>query len=86
MIGEVTTGLTIAKGVGELGKKLYEFGKGLKDRETRQQLAEIESELRELKHAAEELEDQNRDLRELLRFKSDEFEFRNPFYYAKVTS
>lgn len=40
--------------------------------------------LTELKRSASELEDQNRELREKLRFKSDDYEFRTPFYYHKA--
>jgi hypothetical protein len=80
----VTTAWTIAKTAGEISKKLYEFGKGLKDREAKQQVDEIVDKLRDLKQSASELEDQNRELRETLRFKSDDYEFRNPFYYHKA--
>ena len=79
----VTSAWTIAKTAGEISKKLYEFGKGLKDREAKQQVDEIVDKLRDLKQSASELEDQNRELREKLRFKSDDYEFRNPFYYHK---
>lgn len=80
----VTTGWTIAKTAGEISKKLYEFGKSLKDRDLKQQVDEIQDGLRELKQHASELEDENRALREKLRFKSDDYEFRNPFYYDKA--
>lgn len=79
----VTTAWTIAKTAGEVSKKLYEFGKGLKDRDLKQQVDEILDQVRELKQSASELEDENRDLREKLRFKSDAYEFRNPFWYDK---
>jgi hypothetical protein len=78
-----TTAWTVAKTAGEISKKLFEFGKGLKDRDAKQHVDEILDKLRDLKQSASELEEQNRDLREKLRFKSDEFEFRMPFYYAK---
>jgi hypothetical protein len=80
----VATAWTIAKTAGEISKKLYEFGKGLKEREMKQQLDEITDTVRELKQSASELEDENRDLREKLRFKSDEYEFRNPYWYHKA--
>jgi hypothetical protein len=79
----VTTAWTIAKTAGEISKKLYEFGKGLKDRDLKQQVDEILDQVRELKQSASELEDENRALREKLRFKTDEYEFRQPFWYAK---
>jgi hypothetical protein len=75
---------TIAKTAGEISKKLYELGKSLKDREVKQQIDEITDELRALKQSASELEDENRELREKLRFKSDDFEFRTPFYFDKA--
>jgi hypothetical protein len=82
-ISTVTTAWGIAKTAGEISKKLYEFGKNLKDRDAKQHVDEIVDKLRELKQSASELEDENRSLREALRFKSDEYEFRNPFYYHK---
>ncbi len=80
----VATAWTIAKTAGEISKKLYEFGKGLKDREAKQQVDEILDKLRELKQSASELEDENRELGEKLRFKSDEYEFRSPFWYHEA--
>ena len=73
-VSTVTTAWTIAKTAGEISKKLYEFQKSLKDRDAKQ---------RELKQSASELEDENRALREKLRFKSDDYEFRTPFWHAK---
>jgi hypothetical protein len=75
---------TIAKTAGEITKKLFELGKSLKDREVKQQVDEILDKLRELKQSASELEDENRELREKLRFKSDDYEFRTPFWYDKA--
>lgn len=83
-ITAVTTTWTIAKTAGEISKKLYEFGKSLKDREAKQQIDEMLDKLRELKQSASQLEDENRDMREKLRFKSEDYEFRTPFWYAKA--
>ena len=83
-LSTVATAWSIAKTAGEISKKLYELGKGLKDRDTRQQVDEIVDRLRELKQSASELEDENRGLRERLRFKGDEYQFRTPFWYHKV--
>ena len=80
----VATVWTIAKTAGEISKKLYEFGKTLKDRDAKQHVDEIVDNLRDLKQRAAELEDENRDLREKLRFKSDEYQFRTPFWYHKT--
>jgi hypothetical protein len=82
----ITTTWTIAKTAGEISKKLFEFGKALKDREAKQQVDEILDKLRELKQSASELEDENRGLREELRFKRDDYEFRAPFWYDKAHS
>lgn len=82
-VSTVTTAWTIAKTAGEISKKLYDFGKSLKDREAKQQLDEILDSVRALKQSASELDDENRNLREKLRFKSDEYEFHSPFYYHK---
>jgi hypothetical protein len=80
----ITTALTIAKTAGEISKKLFEVGKSLKDREVKQQIDDIVDKLRELKQSASELEDENHELREKLRFKSDDYEFRSPFWYEKA--
>jgi hypothetical protein len=63
---------------------LYDLGKAIKDRETKQQLDEILDNVRELKKSTSELEDENRELREKLRFRSPDYEFRNPFWYHKA--
>ena len=80
----VTASWTIAKTAGEISKKLYDFGKTLKDRDAKQHLDEILEQVRALKQSASELEDENRELRERLRFKSGDYEFRTPFYYDKA--
>lgn len=82
-VSTVTTAWTIAKTAGEISKKLYEFQKSLKDREAKQHVDDILDKLRDLKQGASDLEDENRELREKLRFKSDDYEFRTPFWYAK---
>ncbi len=65
---------------------MYELQKSLKDREAKQRVDEMLDQLRELRQSASELEDQNRELREKLRFKSDAYEFRNPFWYDKTNA
>jgi len=82
-ITTITTGWTIVKTAAEICNKLNEFGKSLKDRDARHKVDEILDQVRELKQSASELEDENRGLREKLRFNSDEYEFRSPFYYHK---
>jgi hypothetical protein len=83
-VATVTAAWTIAKTAGEISKKLYEFGKSLKDRDAKHQVDEILDKLRELKQSASELEDENRELRGKLRFKSDAYEFRRPLWYDKA--
>jgi hypothetical protein len=78
------TGWGIVKTAGEVTRKLYEIVKEVKDREVKEKIDGVLDELRELKNQASELEDQNRELREKLRFKSDEFEFKTPFWYEKA--
>ena len=80
----ITAAWTVVKTAGEISKRLYEFGKSLKDREAKHQVDEMLDKLRELKQSASEVEDENRGLREKLRFKSDAYEFRTPFYYDKA--
>jgi hypothetical protein len=80
---EPITTLTVAAKAAELGQKLYEVAKGLKDRETQQRIDEVIDDLRELKQQASVLEDENRTLRDRLRFKDDSYEFVHPFYYDR---
>jgi|GEM_PF-1870830 len=82
-ISAVTSALQLAKSAGDISKKLNEVWKGLKDRETKQQVEAILDNLHDLKQSAASLEDENRELREKLRFKSDHYQFRTPFWYAK---
>lgn len=78
------TGWTLVKTIADATKNLYEVAKGLKDHETKQKVDDVLDKLRELKQSASELEEENRELREKLRFKSDEYEFRNPFWYKRT--
>ena len=80
----VTSTIALAKAAAEVSKKLYELGKNIKDRDLKHQIDEINERVRELKQSASELEDQNRELREQLRFNSDAYEFRTPFWYDKT--
>lgn len=82
-LSTVTGVLTIAKSAAEISKKLDELWKAAKDRETKQQIEAVLDQLHELKRGAVALEDQNRELREKLRFKGDDYEFLTPFWYAK---
>ena len=85
-VSAVTGAWSIAKAAGEAAKKLHDLARDLKDRDIKQQIHDVVDQLHELKRSASELEDENRELREKLRFKSDEFEFCNPFWYENTRS
>jgi hypothetical protein len=78
-----TAVLSLACKATEIGKNVYDLGRKLKDEDQEQQLDEVADEIRKLKRAADELEDQKRELREKLRFKSDDYALRIPFRYHK---
>jgi len=80
----IQTVLEIAKPLADLSKKLYEVTKSLKDHDAKRRVDEILDELRDLKQSASRLEDENRELREKLRFKSDDYSFRTPFWYDRA--
>jgi len=80
----IQTVLEIAKPLADLSKKLYEVTKSLKDHDAERRVDEILDELRDLKQSASRLEDENRELREKLRFKSDDYSFRTPFWYDRA--
>ncbi len=82
-ISTITSTLSLVKSAADISKKLNEVWKGLKDRETKQQVEAILDNLHDLKQSAASLEDENRELREKLRFKRDHYEFRTPFWFAK---
>lgn len=44
---------------------------------------EVYDQLMSLKRNTADLEDQNRELKEKLRFRSEDFDFKNPFWYEK---
>jgi hypothetical protein len=80
---DAQSGLTLFNAIATAGKTIYEIAQGTSKLETKQQLMEVYDTLMNLKREAAELEDQNHDLKEKLRFKSDEFEFKNPFWFDK---
>src|SRR5215472_11539876 len=79
----ITAALGLTKTAGDVTSKLHEVYKNVKDREIKQQVADLLDRMQELKRSAYALEDENRDLREKLRFKSSDFEFHTPFWFAK---
>ena len=80
---DAQSGLTLFNAIATAGKTIYEIAQGTSKLETKQQLMDVYDTLMNLKREAAELEDQNHGLKEKLRFKSDEFEFRNPFWFDK---
>ena len=82
-ITTISAAIGFAKSAGEITSKLNEIYRSVKDREIKQQIEVLLDKMQELKRSAYNLEDENRTLREHLRFKSDAFEFRPPFYYEK---
>jgi hypothetical protein len=76
--------ISVVTGTIEIGKKLYELARNVKDHDIKQQLDQLGDKVRELKQPASDLEDENRELREKLRFKSDAYEFHTPFWYDKA--
>ena len=75
------SGLTFVNTVSNVMNSVFEFSKTMTDSSAKQKFNQIYDQLMELKHQANALADENRELREKLRFKSDDFEFRQPFYY-----
>lgn len=74
-------GLGLFKTVTQVGKAIAEIAKSIGDHKVKQELNDIYDNLMSLKQDIAGLEDENRELREKLRFKSDDFEFLNPFWY-----
>ena len=77
-------GLTLFNAIATAGKTIYEIAQGTAKLETKQELMDVYDTLMSLKRSAAELEDQNRDLTQKLRFKQGDFEFKTPFYYEKA--
>lgn len=83
-ITTVTGVLTLAKSAAEISKLLDQVWKSTKNRKLKQQIEDALDRLHELKQSAAAVEDENRELREKLRFKRDDYEFRTPFHYSKA--
>jgi hypothetical protein len=76
-------GLPLFNAIATAGKTLYDVAQGVSNLDTKRQLMEVYDTLMNLKREASDLEDENHELKERLRFKGDEFEFRNPFWFEK---
>jgi hypothetical protein len=80
---DTQTKLTLFNAIATAGKTIYDIAQGTSKLETKQQLMGVYDTLMNLKRDAGDLEDTNRDLKEKLRFKSGDFEFKNPFWFDK---
>jgi hypothetical protein len=77
------SGLTLFGSIAGAAKNIAEIAKAATNHEVKVQLNEVYDTLTELKQAAANLEDENRELRRKLEFQSDKYEFRNPYHYEK---
>ena len=75
------TALTLFNAIASAGRTLYDIAQGTSKLETKQQLMEVYDTLMGLKRQVAELEDENHGLKQKLRFKSDDFEFKSPFWF-----
>lgn len=80
---DTQTSLTLFNAIATAGKTLYDIAQSTSKLETKQQLMGVYDALMNLKRQAADLEDENHELKAKLRFKGDEFEFKNPFWYGK---
>lgn len=76
-------GLSVFNAIATAGKTVYDIAQGTSKLEAKQQLMEVYDALMNLKSRVTDLDDENHDLKERLRFKGDDFEFKNPFWYEK---
>jgi hypothetical protein len=75
--------LTLFNAIATAGRTLYDIAQGTSKLEEKQQLMGVYDQLMNLKRSAADLEDENHSLKQQLRFRSDDFEFKNPFWYEK---
>lgn len=80
---DAQAGLTLFNGIASAAKSIYGIVQSASKLETKQELMGVYDTLMSLKVQAAELEDENHNLKARLRFKTDVFEFDNPFYYEK---
>jgi hypothetical protein len=82
-LGDAKTALELGKMATEFGKKIVSLITKVKDRAIREDLEQLLDESRDLKHLAIALEDENRELKERLRFNEDEYPIGGIFRYHK---
>jgi hypothetical protein len=75
--------ITLFSAVANAGKVVYDIAQGTARMEEKQRLMDVYNTLMSLKRDAADLEDLNRELKEKLRFRGEDFEFKTPFWYEK---
>jgi uncharacterized protein with PIN domain len=83
MAMEAQPGLTLFNAIATAGRTIYELAQSASSSDTKRQMMDVYDTLMNLKRDAPDLEDQNRELKEKLRFRSDDFEFKNPYWFDK---
>lgn len=77
--------LTLFNAIATAGKAIYEIAQGTSKLEQKQELMEVYDTLMSLKREAGDLEDENRELKAQLRFRSDDLSSRIPSGLTKRT-
>jgi hypothetical protein len=77
------SGVGLFNAVSTALKTVAELRKNMKSKDDEEKLAALYDTLWELKTAVAALEDENHSLKDQLRFTSDRYEFRLPFWYEK---
>ena len=77
------TTFSLFNAIATAGRTIYDIAQGTTKLEEKQQLMAVYDQLMNLKRSAADLEDENYGLKQKLRFKGDEFEFKNPFWFEK---
>jgi hypothetical protein len=78
-----TQAIALFSAIASAGKTVFDIAQSTTKAEEKDRLMDVYDTLMDLKRAAADLEDENRELKLKLRFKSDDFAFRSPFYYEK---
>jgi hypothetical protein len=78
------SGLTLFNAIATAGKTIFDIAQGTSKIEEKQELMSAYDLLMGLKRQVAELEDENHELKKKLRFRSGDFEFKNPFWFEKA--
>jgi hypothetical protein len=77
------TTLSLFNAIATAAKTIFEVAQGASNSDAKRQLMEVYDTLMNLKRQASELEDENRELKDKLRFKGSDFKFEPPFWFEK---